>query len=179
MSVYLDWARPRLNRLQDGVLHDTWARADLACLRASFGRPCGSIPRAARWSVVGMPGRGRAATPSRLERASWLAFALYAHHQQGDRSHPMQRDGERLSDAIVLLSGMREGTEVGNLLEGLGSIHGMREAAPWMLRLMRLLNGERIPCDHALLAFDLANLDVPERRASVLADWTRGMPRRP
>lgn len=103
MSVYLDWGRPRLNRLQDGVLHDTWARADLACLRAPFGRPCGSIPQAARWSVVGMPGRGRAATPSRLERASWLAFALYAHHQQGDRSHPMQRDGEQLSDAIVCL----------------------------------------------------------------------------
>ena len=78
-NSYLAWARPRFARLQDGYLNGTYTRADLANLRNSFKKPCGSDPKASKWSLNGMDYRGYA-KPTRMEQASWYAFGLYAYH---------------------------------------------------------------------------------------------------
>ena len=91
-NSYLAWARPRFARLQDGYLNGTYTRADLANLRNSFKKPCGSDPKASKWSLNGMKYRGFS-KPTLMEQASWYAFGLYAYHQQGNQCKPMYVEG--------------------------------------------------------------------------------------
>ena len=102
-NSYLAWARPRFARLQDGYLNGTYTRADLANLRNSFKKPCGSDPKASKWSLNGMDYRGYA-KPTRMEQASWYAFGLYAYHQQGNQYKPLYKEGERFNKALRILA---------------------------------------------------------------------------
>lgn len=145
-NSYLAWARPRFARLQDGYLNGTYTRADLANLRNSFKKPCGSDPKASKWSLNGMDYRGYA-KPTRMEQASWYAFGLYAYHQQGNQYKPMYKEGERFNKALRILADT--GEDVDELYRKLLNTHNMQEAAPFCLRIIRLLNEHDIPLDHA------------------------------
>jgi len=182
-NSYLAWARPRFARLQDGYLNGTYTRADLANLRNSFKKPCGSDPKASKWSLNGMKYRGYA-KPTRMEQASWYAFGLYAYHQQGNQYKPMYKEGERFNKALRILADrtgdgkvdQRSDTRRGNMDElyrKLLNTHNMQEAAPFCLRIIRLLNEHDIPLDHALLALDLARLNKPDSADMVRRDWSR------
>lgn len=169
-NSYLAWARPRFARLQDGYLNGTYTRADLANLRNSFKKPCGSDPKASKWSLNGMKYRGFS-KPTLMEQASWYAFGLYAYHQQGNQYKPMYKEGERFNKALRILADT--GEDVDELYRKLLNTHNMQEAAPFCLRIIRLLNEYNIPLDHALLALDLARLNKPDSADMVRRDWSR------
>lgn len=172
-NSYLTWARPRFARLQDGYLNGTYTRADLANLRNSFKKPCGSDPKASKWSLNGMKYRGFS-KPTLMEQASWYAFSLYAYHQQGDQYKPMYVEGERFNKALRALADT--GEDVDGLYRKLLNAHNMQEAAPFCLRIIRLLNEYGIPLDHALLALDLVRLGKPDSVDVVRRDWGRLLP---
>lgn len=169
-SSYLTWARPRLAKLQDGYLNGTYTRADLAHLRNSFQKPCGSDPKAAKWSLNGMNYRGYT-KPTRMEQASWYAFGLYAYHQQGNQCKPMYVEGEHFNTALRTLADT--GEDVDELYRKMMNARNMQEAAPFCLRIIRLFNEYDIPLDHALLALDLARLSKPDSANTVRRDWGR------
>lgn len=169
-NSYLTWARPRFARLQDGYLNGTYTRADLANLRNSFKKPCGSDPKASKWSLNGMKYRGYA-KPTRMEQASWYAFGLYAYHQQGNQYKPMYKEGERFNKALRILADT--GEDVDELYRKMMNARNMQEAAPFCLRIIRLFNEYDIPLDHALLALDLARLSKPDSANTVRRDWGR------
>lgn len=173
MSAYLDWARPRLATLQEATLHGTRLRADMAALRASLNQPCGTNTRAASWSLAGIPCHRNRRNPNRLERASWTAFALYAHHQQGDQEHPMFAPGTRLADACERLAD--QGADPTKPLQRLLATHGMDAATGPLLRIIQLLADHDIPLDHATLALDLTAWDDPSKAGTIRASWLRAL----
>lgn len=173
MSAYLDWARPRLHVLQNAYLKHTWSRGILADLRYSFRQPVGSNPKAAKWSLNGMPGYHGYGSPTRLEKASWLAFSLYAYHQQGNHVDPMFEEGKRFHQALGELA--QTGEDVEPLISKLVNARNMSELATHLLRIIRLFNQHHITCDHAMLALDMVRYDKPESRDMVRAEWSRNV----
>lgn len=129
-NSYLAWARPRFARLQDGYLNGTYTRADLANLRNSFKKPCGSDPKASKWSLNGMKYRGFS-KPTLMEQASWYAFGLYAYHQQGNQCKPMYVEGEHFNTALRTLADT--GEDVDELYRKMMNARNMQEAAPFCL----------------------------------------------
>lgn len=136
--------------------------------------PVGADPVAARWSLRGMPGRRGGAWPTRLERASWMGFGLYAHHQRGWRDRPMQVEGVSLADGLVLLGAMGGDGFVAPLGRLLNA-RGLEEARGPLLRLMGVLSERGVGIDHALLASDLADLAAPALRDRTRSAWGRAL----
>ena len=95
----------------------------------------------------------------------------YAYHQQGNQYKPMYKEGERFNKALRILADT--GEDVDELYRKLLNTHNMQEAAPFCLRIIRLLNEHDIPLDHALLALDLARLNKPDSADMVRRDWSR------
>lgn len=170
---YMRWAGRRIRFLQDQYLHGTLTRKDLAILARSITKPVGADPRAAKWSLDGMPGTRphgfRRPTP--MEKASWNAFALWAIHQKGEHHNRMHVPYLRLEDALDRLRGDGRDTEA--IMGRLANARNQDEAVPILARLMRMLRDHAIPTDHAALAHDLRDLDDPRRHDRVVARWTR------
>lgn len=173
MTSYLTWADRRLLRLQDGYIHGTYTRGDMSHLRQSLRRPCGSDPRASKWSLDGMPGYRGGAYPSWMEKASWYAFALYAIHQQGEQEQPMYRSGIFFNEALHRL--VEKEPDAVKIVARLASARDLDEALVSLTRLVRLLREHRIPCDHARLALDLRTFQNPRSRDRVRAGWSRNL----
>lgn len=166
MNTFLDWARPRLGRLQHGILTTTRTRGDLSRLRASINQPVGNDPTAAYWSLNDLPH----ATP-RLEWASWTGFGLYAIHQQHHHTLGTHHNGIRLNQALNRLNPDRAADHARRLT----AAASRNELTRIMTRIMHDLNHANIPMDHALLILDLNDWDNPSRRSRITHYWTRNL----
>lgn len=168
-ALYLSAMRPRLNVIQSEYLRGTSrGRMILGRLREALDRPVGDEPEAVRWSLHGVPdGLGYwPFTP--LERASWVSFALYAHHQRGMHFDRMQRDGVAFVEALRVLRSRSGASVCLSRLRGLGD---PVEAGRALFPLVEGLREAHVPFDHALLALDLASVGSDAFADVVLPSW--------
>lgn len=171
MIDYEAWARPRFEELQNGYVGSTRSRGDMAALRASLRKPCGTDVRAAAWSIDGLESDSLAHSP--MEEASWYAFALYAIHQQGLHQAGMYEPGRRFNWALRQIRDREP--EVPKLVRRLTSARSLQDAVVVCKRLILLLRAHGEPCDHVLLALDLRDFQCRGRSDRVKYSWSRGL----
>ncbi|PST49334.1 type I-E CRISPR-associated protein Cse2/CasB [Bifidobacterium callitrichos] len=180
MGVYTDyreWASRRLWKLQDAYLNDTYTRGPLAILARSITKEPGTDPKAAKWSIKGMPD-----TTSRpdnyhtpLEQGSWNAFALYAIHQRtAGHTQGMYTRGVTVEQALARLE--QADPDSRRRIRKLTNTRTMKEAVTILKELIRTMGDHHITLDHTILAIDLARLENPNLRQRVLGRWANHRP---
>ncbi|GIF16287.1 type I-E CRISPR-associated protein Cse2/CasB [Actinoplanes teichomyceticus] len=111
--------------------------------------------------------------PTRQEWAKHTALTLYAGHQQSV-SAPMHVDGIGLGAAVSSLARKADSPEaVRRRFSALGSAMTYDTVIYHVRGLVTLLKQHRIPLDYGALADDLVQLQWPDGRDRVRAQWGR------
>lgn len=176
-----NWVRAKVIVLQRGYHDDrSSAVSELAQLRRS-ARDGDLAPEI--WEFLDdLPSScvGRGDAPSRFERAAATAIGLYAIHQQGQRVQPMHQHGVALGQGLRKLnSGVELDQALGRRFKVLLSADDYDEVVHHLRGLIQQLRPHGIALDYGLLAGDLSNFQVPQRRDSIRRKWARNFYTRP
>jgi CRISPR type I-E-associated protein CasB/Cse2 len=159
--------------------------AALSACRRGLGKPPMDVP--AMWPYL-VPVRDTAHPfdRDRVETAVHHVLALYATHQQTRRErttrsvHQRQTDGQRLGLGEVCRRLARKPATPTDLDAGVqrrfhaaATSVSIDELVGHLRGLVTLLRGAGIPLDYQQLAHDLADWQIPERRARVRRQWGR------
>ena len=170
-------------------------RAVLAKLRRGIGHRPGDLPELWGAFLQDMPENVQGQNgPSHAEWAVYLAFTLYAMHQQSNERDCMNRPGNTLGRAVRQLaertvSSGQEWTESSVLrrFNALATAEDITEISHYlrgMIQLLRAAKGESIPLDYPQLAVDLYLLQCTEPQfaqtpANVRLQWGQDLYRNP
>lgn len=172
-----------ISLLQDAYLaNKSSAVADLARLRRGVGLVPGEdfdVTGIVFRSVGSQLDERRSAEPSAKEWAAYLAFTLFAVHQQSKRSSRMHLPERSLGHATRQLVDRQGGLSADRVhpvrrrFDALGTAGSMTETAHHARGLITQLRGEDIPLDYGLLTDQLVRLQFPEKAAQVRLAWAR------
>lgn len=172
-----------VTRLQNDYLNNRSAAvADLARLRRGVGaapgddfEATGIVLRAVGDAIDERRFEG----PSAKEWAAYLAFTLFAVHQQSKRTARMHQQGHSLGRATRRLVDRQGGLSTDRVhpvrrrFDALGTSTSMAETAHHARGLINQLRGEDIPLDYGLLAEQLVRLQFPDTAGRVRLAWGR------
>jgi len=162
-----------------GPTQTAWARAVLAHLRRSLGRPLGSVPEVLEL-IVDPSGPPTDGPPTRVELATAAALGLYSVHQQSVPTG-MHVPGTSFGTALGRIA-HHPSAEVPGVVRrfrALGTADDLGEVVRHARGLVELLRSHRQPFDYGQLAADLVDYQDPARRDDVRLRWGRAFYRVP
>lgn len=169
----------KLNYLQ-AIAEMSEGKGILAELRKGVGKHPGEMPQLFGTVLQDFPEdmMSISGDPTKEEWACYIALTMFAWHQQGHdtNSEYMHTDmpvsfGDALKKLAVILGDSNSEERMMKRLQALLNANEISDVAQHIRSVIKLFSGNGIKLNYAILATDLYEMQIPERKPAISLKW--------